>query len=437
SSFDAKTQYGQSWTYNYSRKTLAGIALESQLTDVFKLRTGFRYGDMWREYQYVSVMLDDSLENYTETAIGSPRQHEITRSGNALVDAAFDTFGLGHTVTFGVTGTNFTYTRGDDVKSVLGTSTIADPVDYDDPALALGGTNVWYEQEYLNWVLGDRIQFDDQWSVLIGFNRASLSLDRWGSGSALSNSNYKQDHLTPTYALMYKPIDNMTTYLSYMEGLATGGTAPTTYNGETVVNGGDMLSPSVSKQYEIGSKATFGQVDLTAALFYIDKINEYTDPDDLVYKQDGRQVHKGVEFTLTGKITPNLSMVGGFTWLDAEIERSNDASLEGKTPVNVPEKQARIYLDYILPFAPQYTVSAGAFYNGKRPVNANNTAYLDESLTFDTGLRYLTTVDGHDVSVNLNVINVFDTAYWAYYRSGDGLFLGEPRTVALNVKISL
>ena len=32
--------------------------------------------------------------------------------------------------------------------------------------------------------------------------------------------------------------------------------------------------------------------------------------------------------------------------------------------------------------------------------------------------------------------NIFNTAYWAYYRSGDGLLLGNPRTVALTIKAS-
>ncbi len=434
SSFDAGTQYGQSWTYNHSRKTLGGASLESKLTDVFTFRTAFRYGDMWRDYKYVSATLTDSLGNYTETTTSTPRQTEITRSGCALMDADFTTFGIGHKATFGYSGTNFTYTRGDDITTTLGSSSIYSTVDYDDPELSIGSTNVWYEQFYNSWLAGDRIEFSDAWSALVGVNYASLKLRRWGSGSALSAGNYSQHRLTPSCALMFKPIPNITTYASYIEGLANGGSAPSTYNGKAVANAGEMLGPSVSRQYEVGSKATFGRMDLAAALFYIDKVNEYTDPSDLVYKQDGREVHKGVEFTATGKLSEDLNVVGGVTFLDASVEKSNDSSIEGKTPVNVPEQQARLYLEYILPFAREFTASAGVFYNGKRPVDSKNVYYMDDSTTFDAGLRYRTTLGGHALSVNLYVKNVFDTDYWSYYRSGDGLFLGEPRTITLALR---
>lgn len=430
SRFNAETQYGQDWTYNKAKKTLVGIGLESRLNDTFTLRTAYRYGDMWRDYLFVGANLTNNTGSYRETATGTTRQTEVTHSAHVLVDAGFHTGSIAHKLTFGYTGTSFLYSRGDDVSSVLGVSSIDSTVNYRNPSLAIGPTNVWYQQFYRNWIIGDRIEFNHAWSAVVGVSRVELQQKRWGSGSTLATPDYTQHKITPSYALVFKPLPAVTTYVSYMEGLVNGGSAPSTAG-----NAYAMLAPSVSKQLEVGAKASLGRMDLTAALFQIDKINEYTDPGDKTYKQDGRQVHKGVEFTAGGKLTDHLTVTGGFTLLDAAITRAkNSPSLEGKVPVNVPQRQARVYLEYALAQLPGLTLTGGASYSGKRPVDAANLSYLDAATTYDLGMRYQTRLAGQKLSVNLNVSNLFDKAYWTYYRSGDGLSLGAPRVVSLTAK---
>lgn len=429
SDFDATRQYGQGWTYNKAEKTLMGFGLESALSNSLTLRTAYRYGDMWRDYLFVKAALTGTNGNYTETASGSTRQFENTHSSYVLFDTHLNTGPIEHKMTFGHTDTSFVYTRGNDVTALLGTSNIDAPVVFANPNLVIGPTNAWSKSIYSNWVIGDRMKFTPRWSALVGFNRAELSYDNYTSNS----SDYDQKKLTPSYALLYKPVPALTTYASYMEGLQTGGTAPS-----TAVNANEMLPPSVSKQYEIGAKGHWGGMDLTAALFRMDVINQYIDPADNVYKQDGREVHQGLEVTATGRLTDRLTMVGGFTVMSAEVKRArNNPSIEGKTPVNVPEQQARMYLEYDLTSVPGLTLSGGANYFGKRPTDSLDTYYLDGATTYDAGARYRTHWDGHDLTFNLNVSNLFNKAYWSYYRSGDGLLLGAPRVVSFMVKAEL
>lgn len=437
SDFSARKQYGQSWTYNHARKTVGGVGFESKLNDTFTLRSAFRYGDMWREYRYVTNALTTTPGVYTESATASPRSYETTRSAYALMDATFDTWSFSHKLTFGYSGTGFVFKRGKDVTQTLGTSNINAISAFFEPAVALGSSNLCYREDMDNFILGDRIDLTEKISVLAGVTYAMYNLntnsDTWGG--PVGGSHQFQTAFTPTLALMYKPWKTVTTYASYMEGLAGGGIAPTTYGGKAVLNAGEVMKPSISRQYEVGAKATFGKLDLGAALFYIDKVNEFTDSNTLTYKQDGREVHKGVEVNATGRLTDNLSLTGGFTFMDARMEKTNSAATEGKVPVNVPDKQARLYMEYNLPFAKEVTVAAGVFHNGKRYVDTQNISYLSESTTFDAGLRYEPKVLGHDVCVNLNVKNIFDTSYWSYYSKGNGgLFLGEPRTVTLSLK---
>jgi len=111
----------------------------------------------------------------------------------------------------------------------------------------------------------------------------------------------------------------------------------------------------------------------------------------------------------------------------------NNTAIEGKTPVNVPERQARLYLEYLVPGLDGLTLIAGGQYSGARPVDAANSDEFDGATVFDLGARYRVKFAGQELTARLTVANVFDKAYWSYYRAGDGLLLGAPRTVSLSV----
>jgi iron complex outermembrane recepter protein len=428
--FDATKQYGQSWTYNKAEKTVLGAGFDAKLNDTFTLRTGYRWGTMWRQYAYVGNTLNTN-GTYTEKYTTSPRQNEVTHSAYALLDATFDTWGIGHTVTGGYTGTDYSYDRGDDVSVTLGSSTIASPAVYANPNRRVGGTNTWQSNYLDNYLISDRIAVTDWLSVLAGITHAAVKQRAHGTGTAISTSNYRKTAYTPSAAVMVKPWADTTLYASYMEALVGGESTSVA----TAVNKNTVLDPSISRQYEIGAKTTLHGVDLSAALFRLDKVNSEIDPADNVFKQDGREVHQGIEFMASGRPLDNLTVGGGFTLMDARIEKAiANPALTGKIPVNVPKLQARLYAEYTLPWVPDVTLTGGVNYFGKRPVDARNTDYLDAATTVDAGLRYEPEVLGHKVSAALTVANVFDKRYWAYFRSGDGLLAGAPRVVSVSVK---
>ena len=109
---------------------------------------------------------------------------------------------------------------------------------------------------------------------------------------------------------------------------------------------------------------------------------------------------------------------------------------DGKTPVNVPEEEARLRLEYALPFERDVKIAFGPEFLGRRPVDVYDQQYIKPATIFAGGIRYEHELFGHKISANLTMDNIFNQAYWAYYRSGDGLLLGNPRTVALTIKAS-
>jgi len=430
--FDASKMYGQSWTYNEAEKTLMGVGFDSELNDTVSVRAGYRYGTMWRRYDYVGATLTNMATGaYTLKYTTTPRQNELTHSAYALTDLKFDTFGVGHTVTVGYTGTDYLYNRGDDVSVTLGTSSLSSPKVFADPNRTVGKTTTWQAQYSKNFLIGDRIALTDSLTALAGVARSSLEQTARGTAGVISPSNYTADKFTPSLALTWKPIASTALYASYMEALTAGESTTVA----TAVNKNTLLPPSSSTQVEAGVKTTLGKIDVNAALFRINKINSEIDPADNVFKQDGREIHQGLEVTLTGKPFDELTLVGGFTLMDAHVEKATaNRAIEGKTPVNVPESQAALRAEYALPFLKDVTLVGGVNYYGKRPVDATNTDWLDAATTFNAGLRWEPTVAGHKITAALNVDNLFDTAYWTYFRSGDGLLLGAPRVVSFSLR---
>lgn len=429
SMFKATKQYGQDWSFNKSDKTLGGLALESKLNDIFSLRTAYRHGEMWRQDSYIDAQMLNSSGSYSEKLTAEPTQYEHTNQGYSLVDMDVDTWRLHHTFTAGVTTAEYYYKRASSYTATLGTTNIDSTTTFAQPGSSFSQNNNFQDVTMVSTLLGDHITLEN-WSLVLGVNHAKLMQGAWGAGTTISTSNYVAERNTPTYALIYKPSPDISTYVSYIEGLTAGDST----SSATAINRYQVLAPSVSKQYETGVKSTVGNMDLNAALFRIDKVNAELAPDNY-YKQDGREIHQGLEFTASGKLTPRLTLVGGFTVMDAFLSKASaDRKSEGMIPVNVPEKQGRAYLEYALPWVPDLTLTGGADYYGKRPVDTYNTGFLPDATIFNAGLRYEPEIYGHKTNFNLTVSNLLDTAYWAYYRSGDGMILGAPRVVSLSLK---
>jgi iron complex outermembrane receptor protein len=426
--YDATTQYGQYYTFNRSRKTLTGLAFNTKLFHAISMRSAYRYGKMWREYSYIDAVFTDNHGGYTERYNITHRQNENTHADDLLFDGSAKTGPVHHDITFGMTNYYYRYTRGDNHWVTLGASSITAPVRYAKPSVNVGGSDQLDNEPNSNILLGDRIQVGSHILGLVGVNYSSIKDEEWDSSDGKFYSG--QHAYTPTLALTYKPVSNLSIYTSYIEALQEGGQAP-----DTAANANKILPPSVSGQYEIGAKADLSKTQLTLAFYRINAVNEYTDPRDNVYKQDGIEVHQGIELTDTGKITSRLTATGGLSLMRARVEQErDDPSLLNTIPVNIPEQQARAYFEYRVPRIESLTPTFNINYSGRRPVDSTDTQFMPGSTVCDAGLRYEPEIARHKASLNINITNIGNDRYWTYYRSGDGLQLGEPRTISFSLK---
>ena len=289
----------------------------------------------------------------------------------------------------------------------------------------------------ISFTLGDDIQFTEQWSALIGINFTNVTFIE---GSEPSDGDFDHNFVTPTVSIIYQPVDSITTYASYIEGVEGGEMGDEIHQGLSVVNANVMLAPLISTQIEIGLKANVGDMLLTAAIFNIDKaLHQYQliDNNQYKYTQDGSQVHKGLEVTTTGKLTDKLTLVGGFTLLDATIkDLADNPQFEGNKPNGVSEKMIKFYAEYNIDSLPGLVINGGFSYNGsfydsRYGDDNNKTKKLPAYTLVNIGARYDLTVADKDVTLRLNVNNLTDEGYWI-----NDAFLGTSRTVSLSASVA-
>ncbi|WP_257119137.1 TonB-dependent receptor domain-containing protein [Aliarcobacter vitoriensis] len=175
---------------------------------------------------------------------------------------------------------------------------------------------------------------------------------------------------------------------------------------------------------------------LTASLFRIEKANSFEDKSTVAslgkptLTQDGEQIHQGLELGLTGKVTDNLTLMGGATFMDLSIEKATNQALEGKKPINAATKMAKLFAEYNIPMIQGLTLTGGIYYTGKRYGNSSNTDIMPSYTLYDAGLRYKTKLGNYPTSFNLTAQNLTDKVYWIHSNG-----LGDPRSVAFSMKM--
>lgn len=300
---------------------------------------------------------------------------------------------------------------------------IADPsYDFDitDPAVYQDQKSTVYER---GLYLQDHLKLSDGVTVTAGLRRSWLETsvdDHLGGGSSSQEDSATTSMIGATWDLGNGYIP----YASYAESFTAN--IGTTFDGA-------QFDPTSGRQYEVGLRyAPQGTpLMLSAALFDITKSNVLTsDPDHANYSvQTGEVRHRGLELEARGKLTEQLSVVAGFTHLDARITESNDGDAGNRTPL-VPRNQASVWLDYAFAGrAEGLSLGAGLRYVGQSWGDSANTRSVDSYLLADLSLRY----QKNGITTSFGVTNLFDKTYAATCDASVGCILGEGREFTLTV----
>ena len=300
--------------------------------------------------------------------------------------------------------------------------------------------------------------FDDRLVATVGVRYQQIKTGSYSYSDGSYDSGYSSDATTPAFALVYKPSDKVSLYANYAEALVPGKTAPNLVNSVvegwgatpvavTVSNGGEVLEPFRAKQAEVGVKYDVGSFGGTLSLFRTalpselftvtsngnPATNERPTGD---YSAGGEQENRGVELTVFGEPLEGVRVIGGATWLDAEIKRALNPALDGKSAIGVPDFQANLNVEWDVRAIDGLTLEGRVVHTGAQPASADNAVELDSWTRYDAGVRYAFEAGGKPLTLRARVENLADKNQWVAvggYPGSNYLTLGAPRTLRLSV----
>ena len=314
------------------------------------------------------------------------------------------------------------------------------PVDGPRPPLTLLGNDLGNPattrtSRLTSFAVGDTMSFlDDTLMVMAGVRHQKLDNRNFAYNSGALTSRYDESKASPIAGVVYRLRKDVSLYANYIEALSPGETAPA-----TAVNRGEVLSPYVSKQQEIGVKYDSGRLGATAALFTTKRPRSLVDANG-VFDSEGEDRYRGLELTVYGTAARGLRVLGGLTLLDAEQRSTGVAATDGNKVIGVPTAQGTLGVEWDVPGVSGLALDARAIAMRSVYANASNTLRVPDWARFDLGARYLTEVAGRLVTLRLRVDNVADRDHWSSaggYPGNGYLVLGSPRTVTLSASIDL
>ncbi|OLS64556.1 TonB-dependent receptor [Pseudomonas putida] len=431
--------YSQKWSFSDNETDKAGVRANWRLNDTFTLRAAFAAQQYTDEFTYTGPTIN-STGFYSQPIYAFAPIESEEKSGSLFLDSVFATGPLGHKLTLGYQGNTTRVKQYEDhipypdwqYQSPVGTLPLDQRPQVDKPSWSIGhgDQRLANSAETNNFLIGDVITFNEQWSTILGVTHTQIKsytnefVYAKAFGTPETETKYNKSKTSPNISLIYKPVPWLTTYATYIEGLQAGGVAPS-----DAINAGQALAPQISEQYEIGAKATVGETLFTLAFFNIDKPNNYKNSAGL-YTQDGRQENNGMEFSVTGKVVPELTVVGGITLLDPKVKKTAITANEGNAPTNVAKQLAKVYAEYDVDAIPGFALTGGAYYTGKQYADEANHESLPSFTTFDAGARYKMHVSDNDVTFRVNVANLANKEYWL-----NSFYLGDPRTVQFSAQL--
>lgn len=247
--------------------------------------------------------------------------------------------------------------------------------------------------------LQQNLSFYERFIVTAGARRDFMDLSSKGFNTFNTVPEFDDnDNFSETSyrgALTYIVSDEVSTYVSMVESVAPPEVG---------------VTPKRGKQYEFGVKyAPLGMNALFSAAIYDltqDNVTFAVVLDDGRIEQQtiGETRTRGLDLEAKAEITENLSLVGGYSYMESEVVRDINPAREGNEFDVAPKHSASLWSYYSFP-GTKMSAGLGARYVGAYYFNLANTSKSDATTLFDAAFNY-NIAKGTDLA--LNVSNLLD-----------------------------
>ena len=279
-----------------------------------------------------------------------------------------------------------------------------------------------------------------------------------GAFSGVAKQTWRK--LTPKVVAEYEPNRDLHFYASYARGFKSGG-----FNGQASTPA-DLapFSPETADNFEIGFKSDLldRKLRINASAFYIKfddlQVSGVNDQGLVITSNAASSRIKGFEVELTARPVRNLTLSGGFSYLDATYDKYFievfdptiqggppffTLDLKGKRLANIPRYSATAGINYELPLSGGSAVKFGldGTYKGNTLDNELNLR-APHYAVFDARLGWTSANGRWDIAGWVR--NLTDKTY---YRGGGAIpdfnkrttrvgLVSDPRTVGMTIRLS-
>jgi iron complex outermembrane receptor protein len=361
--------------------------------------------------------------------VNDSRSRNLFESAQLLVQGHATTGPITHDLVFGAsTQGELSYGNVNQVFTSIGTTNI-----YTGPALNYAQTEVPQEYKSASFIqtslfASDRIGLTPRLSLQAGLRWTDYKQNGYAT-TGLNNASYSASPVTPTLALIYKPVSHATLYASYVESLEQGTTVASNY-----ANHDALLSPIRSRQYEVGAKLDTDRWTASAALFAVRRGAGYANAAN-EYVQNGYALYEGIDASARFRATRDVSLGTSLLLLHADYSKS-DASVQGNRVEGTPGVQAGGDVTYTVHAVPGLSVNGNVRYNGNQTVDSAAVLHIGDYTLLGLGAKYATKLADHTVTFRANLSNLTNRRYWTFIQSGF-LYPGQSRAVSLSAQIAL
>ena len=431
----SKRGLGQSFGGMHLKTTTASAKFKFTPTDKWYLEGGFQFQRADRDtHGVVNYILPSTHPQYTK-----PGDYQTRHSGGATAAYRFDlpsgylkantqfnTGDIEHDFSVQTNGYHWTQDRYKNASTNYTSPTIGNI--YDPKILnytgARRGSGLYHYAvlDMYNVSVLDDITINDKFDMMLSASKAWMRQESYNKNEQRLVKAYSDSGYSWASSLIFHPIEDASIYYTYADSLQQGSTyvynsGP--HNGEVA-----STSPYRSKQHEIGAKIRVADmIDFSVAYFDIRRPIAYLNSSTGIYGINGEQRNRGFEFMSGGRITQNLSVLGGFTYIDPKMHNVSIAGANRKVANGIPKLNANLMLDYVIPGTDKLAISTNFHYTGKMYLDDLNTQHTPSFFVTDIGIRYTSEhLLGDKTTLRFNVNNVFNKKYWAgmYPASADG-----------------
>lgn len=424
---NGRINVSQEWGWSRTRDKSALLSGEYDLSDALTVFThaGGAKSDVARMSDQTPTIINAAGDT---SSIPGYYKFEVERyTLDAGARLRFDTGLISHRAVLQVSRYRDVLSRGINSGTPI-LSNIYHPMDRPEPTIPAPDTAKVSASEQTGVALADTLSLmDERVQLTLGVRKQDIQSKNYDLAGVVTTS-YDDGRTTPLFGAVLKPWDHVSFYYNYIEGLSKGDIAPSTAS-----NAGEIFAPYVSRQHEVGVKADYGTFTSTLALFQITKPSGELASG--VFSVQGEQRNRGLELNVFGEAAPGIRLLGGVTFLDAQMTKTAIADNRGNKPIGVPPVQANLWAEWDTSWVEGLTLTGGVIHTGSQYVNQANTQKLDDWTRFDVGARYTTRIDQRPTTFRATVQNVFDHQYWSGVASYGAFSQGSPRTLLLSASV--